>query len=182
MKLYIPVFGFAEKIIQTNFIQRFLEIFRDTKDIHRVIVVVPLTLLISHSLYLRGLPHMSDIFFKPARAEVIWFGLFCFPVAFGYLWAVFSSPLNPALYIRQTIFIIWTALLHRWSYGLETFGTPYATVISLLALTSYLPFALWGLRPDQLFMKLIDDYKARKNADTEYQEVPIPPKVQSDAA
>lgn len=165
MRLKYPVsIGFAEKIIQTNLVQGFLHIFRKPDDIHRVLSVIPITLLISHSAYMLDAPSIKLTTASFSEAEILWLILFALPPLFWSLWTIFSSVFNPALYVRQAIFVIWTGLAHRWACGLEIFGTPYLTAVSLIALTSYLPFAFWGLRPDQLFSKLQDEYRFRKEA------------------
>jgi hypothetical protein len=113
--------------------------------------------------------------------ELLWLTLCGFLSAWCFCWAVFSSKFNSPLYVRQTIFAIWAGLAHRWVYDLETLGTPYITAVSLLALTSYLPYAFWGLRPDQLFKKMKDEYKARKNAEPAIVAVPNSPPEASPA-
>lgn len=165
MKFYIPFFGLLEKTVQMNFVQRFLAVFRNTQDIHRVLIVIPLTLLISHSLYLKTQAHVEVVFFTLKSSEIIWLALEIFIVLFAACWAIFSSPFNPSLYVRQTVFAIWTALLHRLGYGLESLGTTYFTVVSFAALTYFLPFAFTGLRIEQLFSKWKDDYESNKKMD-----------------
>jgi hypothetical protein len=165
MKFYIPFFGLLEKTVQMNFVQRFLAVFRDTQDIHRVLIIIPLTLLVSHSLYLKIQSHMEVIFYTVQRSEIVWLILEVFLILFIACWAVFSSPFNPALYVRQTVFVIWTALLHRLGYGLETLGSTYFTLVSFIALTSFLPFAFTGLTITQLFKRLKEDYESSKKTE-----------------
>lgn len=176
MKVRYPIFAvsFADKIIKTNFVQGFLRIFRDTQDSHRVLAIIPLTLFISHSWYMKTAPQISLAAARISNDELFWIILCGFIASAYFCWAVFSSKFNPPLYVRQTIFAIWTGLAHRWIYDLETLGTPYLTAVSLLALTSYLPYAFWGLRPDQLFKQIQDEYKARKNAEPAVVTVPEP--------
>lgn len=165
MKFYIPFFGLLEKTVQMNLVRRFLDIFRDTRNIHRVLITIPLTLLVSHSLYMKNHTPAAVIFYEIQRSEVIWLGLAAFFVLFAASWAVFSGPFSPALYIRQTVFMIWTGLLHRLGYGLETLGSTYFTVVSFIALTSFLPFAFTGLKTEQLFRKLKEDYESGKKSE-----------------
>jgi hypothetical protein len=162
MNLKIPFIGFIDKTLHMNVIQRFLSIFRDTRDIDRVIIVIPLTLLISHSFLLKAQTHMSIIFYKLTPKEIVWLILMGFPVLFSFFWAVFSSPFNPSLYVRQAIFIIWTGLLHRLFYGLEILGSAYFTVVSFIALTSFLPFAFTGLKIEELFKRWKSEYNEKK--------------------
>lgn len=180
MKLKIPFIGFIEKTIHTDFIQAILRVFRETEDKHRVLVMVPLTLLISHSYFMSMQPHIQVIFHNVSRSEGFWLALAGFSALFVFAWAVLSSPFNPALYVRQTIFIIWTGLLHRLGYGLETLGTMYITTVSFLALSSFLPFAFTGMTIPQLFNRLKDDYQSRKTREPAVVE--IPPKPESEAA
>lgn len=158
MKLFYPILSISDTIVKTNFVQSFLKVFRETEDIHRVLVVIPLALFVSHSIFLKNQPGVSVMFYDLGRPEQIWVGLLGFVVFFVGSWAVFSSPFNPVLYIRQAVFIMWACLLHRLSYGLEVFGTPYLTTISVIALFSFIPFAFTGKRPDQLY----EEYKIRK--------------------
>lgn len=168
MKVPIPFFGLVMKTIETDLVQKFLEIFRRPQDIHRVLITIPITLFISHTLFLKNQPGTSVVFNNLQRPEVIWVGLMIFLLLFVSCWAVFSSEFNPVLYTRQIVFIMWTCLVHRLSYGLETLGSPLLTWLSFGALVSFLPFAATGLRPDQIWTK----YKADKAA-----EVKIHPAV-----
>lgn len=171
MKFYVPFLGLLEKTVQMDLTRRFLAVFRDTQDIHRVLIIIPLTLLVSHSLYLKSQPHVSVIFYKLQRSEGVWLALELFMILFVACWAIFSSPFNPSLYVRQAVFMIWTGLLHRLGYGLETLGTTYFTIVSFIALTSFLPFAFTGLKIEQLFNKLKEDYESNKK--TEAAVVPL---------
>lgn len=181
MKFYIPFFGLLEKTVQMNLVRRFLAIFRDTRDIHRALIVIPLTLLVSHSLFLKSQPHIAVIFYRVQRNEVVWLTLQAFVILFIACWAVFSSPFNLSLYVRQTVFIIWTGLLHRLGYGLETLGSTYFTVVSFLALTSFLPFAFTGLKIEQLFRKMKEDYESNKSTEPAVVSIPAS-NSRSDAA
>ena len=181
MRLPWPAISFTEKIIQFPIVQGFLRVFRDTQDIHRVLAVIPWALYISHSWFMKSAPQISLAAARFSNDEILWLFLASFPVLFVFCWAVFSSPFNPSLYVRQSIFLIWTVLVHRWFYGLEAIGTPFLTTVSLVALTSYLPFAFWGLRPDQLFKRALDEYTARKKAEPAVQMVPAQ-KSESEAA
>lgn len=158
MKVPIPFFGLVIKTIETDLVQKFLGIFRQPQDIHRVLIVIPITLFISHTIFLKSQPGLAVITGNLQRPEEIWVILMAFLLLFISCWAVFSSAFNPVLYIRQVVFVAWTCLLHRLSYGLEELGTSYVTTISFGALVSFLPFAFTGLRPDQLWVK----YKANK--------------------
>lgn len=160
MKVPIPFFGLVMKTIETDLVQKFLKIFTEPQDIHRVLIVIPITLFISHTVFLKNQPGLSVVTANLQRTEEIWIGLMGFLVLFISCWAVFSSAFNPVLYIRQIVFVMWTCLIHRLSYGLEVFGTPYLSWISFVALASFIPFACTGLRPDQLYEK----YKADKQA------------------
>ncbi len=179
MKFKIPVIGFIEKTIRADLVQKFLDIFRNTRDIHRVLVIIPLTWFISHSFYLKSRSLWANIFSSLSRDEAIWLGLCGFPALFVLCWAIFTSDFNMSLYMRQAIFAIWTGLLHRLGYGLEAIGTTYITTVSFLALTSYLPFAFWGLRPDQVFKKVKEGYDIKKN--TTDAVIKIAPPSQSEA-
>ena len=161
MKVPIPFFGLVMKTIETDLVQRFLIVFRQPQDIHRVLIAIPITLFISHTIFLKNKPGLAVITGNLQRPEQIWVMLMSFLVLFITCWAVFSSAFNPVLYIRQIVFVMWTCLIHRLSYGLEIFGTPYLTWISFAALISFIPFACTGLRPDQLYEKY------RTNKETE---------------
>jgi len=164
MNISLPFVGFIKKTIDVNIIvQAFLDIFSNTEDRHRVFIIVPVVLLLSHTYFLatknvlvRQLRHVLN------RDEIIWLVLASIAVLFILSWAVFSSEFNPRLYIRQVVIAIWTALIHRLVYGLEIPGTTYFTAVSIIALVSFLPFALTGLKAEELFVKLKDDYKSSK--------------------
>jgi len=157
MKVPIPFFGLVMKTIETDLVQKFLGVFRQPQDIHRVLIVIPIALFISHTVFLKNQPGTSVVFNNLQRPEMIWVGLMGFLLFFVSCWAVFSSGFNFVLYVRQSVFVMWTCLLHRLSYGLEVFGTPYLTGISIIALISFLPFAFTGFRPDQLYKQYKDD-------------------------
>lgn len=162
MNIKIPFIGFIEKTIQMNIVRRFLAVFRETQDIHRVLIMIPLTMLVSHSYFLYQQPAMVALAYNISRSEALWLGLAGFMVLFVGSWAIFSSEFHPALYVRQGVFIIWTGLLHRLTYGLETLGTTYFTVVSFIALTSFLPFAFTGLKIEQLFAEWMKQAQAQK--------------------
>ena len=167
MKVKIPFVGFIEKSINADFVQAFLRVFRETEDKHRVFIIVPVVLLLSHSYYMMSNPLIRQLGYNLNKDRVLWLVLAAFPVLFLLSWAVFSSAFNPRLYIRQIVLIIWSALLHRLCYGLEVMGTTYFTVVSFIALTSFLPFALTGMKIEELFNKLKDDYKERRESENE---------------
>lgn len=163
MNIKIPFIGFIEKTFQLNIVRQFLIVFRDTQDKHRVAVIIPLTLLLSHSYYLYQQPAMIAISRSISRSEILWLGLAGFIVLFMASWAIFSSPFNVSLYVRQGVFVMWTGLVHRLSYGLEVLGTPYFNIIAFIALTSFLPFAFTGLKNGELFSKWKNDYQASQS-------------------
>ncbi len=169
MKIYIPFMGVITKSIETDVVQQFLGVFRKPQDIHRVLIVIPLTLFVSHSIFLKNQAHISVIFYDLQRSEIIWLGLQSFPLFFAACWAVFSSEFNLTLYIRQIIFVGWTCLLHRLSYGLEELGTPYLMTISFLALIFFLPYAFSGLRPDQMW----NQYQEKKAEEVKKQHAAV---------
>ena len=137
--------GVITKSIETDVVQQFLGVFRKPSDLHRVLIVIPLALYVSHSLFMKNQAHIYVIFHKLHRSEIIWLGLQSFPLLFAACWAVFSSQFNLTLYIRQIVFVGWTCLLHRLSYGLEELGTPYLMTVSFAALIFFLPYAFTGL-------------------------------------
>lgn len=167
MKVKIPFIGFIDKTINADFVQAFLRVFRETEDKHRVFIVIPAVLLISHSYYMFANPLIRQLSYTISKDKIIWVVLAAFPILFMLSWAVFSSAFNPRLYVRQTVLIIWAALLHRLAYGLEVLGTTYFTVVSFIALTSFLPFAITGLKIEELFNRIKDDYKERREAESE---------------
>jgi hypothetical protein len=116
---------------------------------------------------MKSAPHVSLVTSRLNDNEIFWLSLMAGLTLFVFCWAIFSSPFNPSLYVRQTIFFIWTGLAHRWFYGLEHIGTPLLAYVSLVSLTSYLPFAFWGIRPDQLFNKIREEYNTRKIAEAQ---------------
>jgi len=140
-------------------------VFRDTQDIHRVLIIIPLVLLISHSIYLKTQSHVEVILYTLQSSEIFWLVLAGFILLFVACWAVFSTPFNPSLYVRQMIFAIWTALLHRLGYGLEILGSTYFTLVSFVALTSFLPFAFTGLKIEQLFKSWKEEYESNKKSE-----------------
>ena len=86
MRFKLPIFGidFIEKTINANFIKAFLDVFRETKDIHRVLIIIPLAVLISHSYYLKGTPHISVLTYTVRKDELIWVILEAFLILFVF--------------------------------------------------------------------------------------------------
>jgi hypothetical protein len=165
MVFKIPVIGFIEKQLRVGIVSKFLAIFRNTADVHRVIMFIPLTLLASHIYYFKSLPRIGVIFYKLQRDELILIGLVAFFFVFALCWSIFSSPFNLQLYLRQSIFAAWTGLLHRLSYGLDTLGSTYPATLLFMGLTLCLPYAFMGLRLDQVWEKIKENHEAKKSAE-----------------
>ena len=164
-KIFYPVVGLAEKAVKLDIVQKILAIFRDTQDIHRVAIIVPLTLFLSHSLFMSNQPHIAVIFHRLTKPEIFWIVLAAFSALFMLAWSTLSSNFNPALYARQMIVAGWTFILHRIAYGLTALGSPDFYIPAFVALSVFLPFAVTGLRIDDFFKKLKEDYETKKQAE-----------------
>ncbi len=141
----------------------FLNIFRNPSDIHRVLMVIPLSALISHTIYLSDKASSWVVF---NRGEYFLFGLVLLLFIFATLWAVFSCKFNFKLYVRQLIFILWVILFHRIAFGLESVGSMFFSILSFVALTGYVIFALTGLRLDQLIHLFVEKRNEKRNSST----------------
>lgn len=139
----------------------FLEIFRDPKDIHRVISALFLSVTASH-IYFIGVesPKIKANFVKD---ELVLLGLICGVLVFQVLWTFLSSELNIKLYIRQFVVIGWGILAHRIGYGLEILGSGFVTVMLLAGWSIWIPFALSGMRFDELQTKIEVWQDGKKN-------------------
>lgn len=171
MKVKLPFVGFIEKTIQADIVRAFLGVFRDTQDIHRVLIIIPWTLFLSHCWHIKNAPQTSLIVANLNREEIIWIGLASFMMLFILSWAVFSSEFNPSLYFRQLIIGGWTFLIHRLVYGLTMLGSPDFYLLSFAAFSYFLPFAITGLTPKEFFQKLKDDREAKKNHEPAFIDV-----------
>lgn len=149
-----------EKLIRTNFVQRFLAIFRDTEDIHRVLAIVPVVLVLSHSWFIKNAVGVSVVVAQLNNSEILWLTFSSIPILFMLFWAVFSSPFNLYLYWRQIIIGAWALLIHRLAYGLTQLGTADFYVLAFAAFVSFLPFALTGQKIEQFF----DGIKQRRES------------------
>ncbi len=164
MKVLYPgkvAIDWRERLIKTNIARHFLSIFRDTQDIHRVLVIIPLVLLLSHGWFMQEAPQVSLVVARLSRDETILLSLVGFVVAFVFCWAVFSAPVNIFLYVRQAIVGAWALIIHRLLYGLTELGTADFYLLAFVSFASFLPFALTGLKIEKFFQK-IQDERAQK--------------------
>lgn len=138
----------------------FLEIFRSPKDLHRVVSALFLSITFSHLYFIA-----VETPFKRKIVETEWvlLGLICGVLVFQVLWTFLSSTLNLKLYIRQFVVIGWGILAHRIGYGLEILGSGFVTVMLLAGWSIWIPFALSGMRFDELQTKIEVWQDAKKN-------------------
>jgi len=140
----------------------FFRIFREPRDIHRVIISGLLAVFASHTWFLFYEAETKFIFTKDHIVLGILIGAM---LGFMLFWSIFSSNLNIKLYVRQIIVIGWAILAHRLSYGVESFGSIFVTAMLFLGWSIWIPFALTGMRFDELQTKIEDWQNAKKNKD-----------------
>jgi uncharacterized membrane protein YhhN len=130
----------------------FLEIFRSPKDIHRVISALFLSVTFSHIYFIVIETPKSKA--AVLSIEYVLLGLVCGIMTFQVFWTFLSSQLNLKLYIRQFVVIGWGILAHRLGYGVEELGSKFVTGMLLLGWSIWIPFALSGMRFDELQTKI----------------------------
>lgn len=115
-----------------------LSIFRDTQEIHRVLLSFPLGFSLSLGIFV----YNSSPFANPSSAEITT-GLFIvFFWMFAFLFAVVTDQFNPLLHLRQLIAMIWAILAQGLIFGTEGAGTLFFNIVSLISTTALLPFVL----------------------------------------
>ncbi len=151
----------------------FLEVFRYPQDIHRVISALFLSVTFSHIYFIAvELPVLVEI----GENEIVLISLISAALVFQVLWSFFSSDLNIKLYIRQFVVIGWGILAHRLGYGVETLGSKFVTIMLLTGWSIWIPFALTGMRFDELQHK-IEVWQNEKRAKNRLNADYIPPRV-----
>lgn len=139
----------------------FFEVFRFPKDIHRVISALFLSVTFSHIYFTRiESPKIST---PIAHNELVLIGLIMGVLIFQVLWTFLSSGLNIKLYIRQFVVIGWGILAHRLGYGVEVLGSTFVTIMLFAGWSIWIPFALSGMRFDELQTKIEVWQDAKKN-------------------
>ena len=153
---------------------QFLLIFRAPQDIHRVISALFLSVTFSHIYFLWAESVESVV--PTTKIESVLIGLIAGVLAFQVLWAFLSTGLNVKLYIRQFVVIGWGILAHRLGYGVEILGSVFVTVMLLMGWTIWIPFALTGMRFDELQTKIEvwQDAKKRKSTIVDNFHVDLP--------
>lgn len=145
-----------------RFRELFLQIFRAPKDIHRVVSALFLSVTFSH-IYFIGFETGGSLTEKILQPELILISLIAGIMAFQVLWTFLSSDLNIKLYLRQFVVIGWGILAHRLGYGVEVLGSVFVTIMLLTGWSIWIPFALTGMRFDELQNKIEVWQDAKKN-------------------
>ena len=138
-----------------NVIDSFLSIFRNPTDLHRVVVSCFLAVFASHFFYL----HFSAM--KTPKVDLLLQSLVGSMYCFVAFWAVFSAKFDLTLYVRLFVVAGWGVLGHRLFYGVESFGSAFFNIMLFLGWSVWIPFALTGMRFDQLQLK-IEEIQKRK--------------------
>jgi hypothetical protein len=127
-------------------------IFREPKDIHRILVSGVLALILSHVFYL--FESDSESFSIVNVDDYILVAVFWFQFVFCLGWCLFSQETGIVIYGRIGVIALWAILIHRVFYGVESLGSFFVNFAFLLGWSAWLPFALFGLSIEGAFMKL----------------------------
>ncbi len=122
--------------------------FKDPRNIHRVLMVIPLSALASHLIYMymklpKGMPIASDTYVTIALGSILYIMWTC--------WVFMSNDLDIELAMR----FLWCALLsiagHRIGvYENETGGSLYFKVLSFAAIGTIMIFVVTGKTKNEL--------------------------------
>jgi hypothetical protein len=135
-------------------------IFNNPRDIHRVLMVIPLAALLSHVVYMyfslpKGVPIQGDVSLAILLCSV--------PALFLSAWVLLSNPLDIELSTR----FLWSALLsagaHRLYVGVEALGSPYLSAIGIAAIMMVMIFVVTGKTKNEL--KIWLSVKLNENKD-----------------
>lgn len=128
--------------------EEFKRIFRNPRDIHRVMMVIPLAAMLSHIIYLymsipKGVPFTSD--------SIITASLGTFIYAVLVSWIFLSGNINIELFMR----FFWTSLLAILAHRIgvmdnETGGSLYFKAVAYLAIGMAAIFAVTGKTKNEL--------------------------------
>jgi hypothetical protein len=136
----------------------FFEVFRDPKDIHRVIIAGFISLFVSHAVYLYestaqnvSIVHTNDYLL----VSLVWFF-----VAYLTLHSIFSSKKNIMLYLRLFIAMFFISLGHRLYFGLESAGSWFFNTSYVIFSIPFFYYSLMGKFPQFV----MDSFKEKPDA------------------
>jgi hypothetical protein len=143
---------------------QFFRVFRAPQDIHRVISALFLSVTFSHIYFVWKSSESTEIDGK----LLVLAGLVTAVMVFQVLWTFLSSGLNIKLYLRQFVVIGWGVLAHRLGYGVESLGSTLVTVMLFMGWSIWIPFAISGMRFDELQSKIEAWQDAKKDNSITY--------------
>lgn len=117
----------------------FDRIFSDPKEIHRVLVIIPLSMLVSHAIYVYA--SLVDNYVYTASDKVlIWLGSAL--SLFILCWCLRSNEMTIDLFNRFAIVSGLSGLFHRMIFYAIELGDPYFVTMAVI---SFLIFGLWAV-------------------------------------
>lgn len=122
-------------------INEFVLIFKNPRELHRVLMVIPLAAALSHASYLyvkipAGVPFTNDQVISIILGGFIYLTMWCF--------VFFSNPNDFKLFLRFVFCGALSALAHRLIVDVDKFGTWYYSAVSLAAIAFVLIFIVTG--------------------------------------
>lgn len=127
------------KNIWFAFWREFLLFFRNPREIHRVVLTVPLSGLLSHVIYMYNLLPPEYIF-TTADITAIWLGVSLYIMTL--MWCFLSNEMTIDLFNRFAIVASLTVLYHRVYFYTIDLGDPYYQALSTI---SFLVFVVWAI-------------------------------------
>lgn len=126
------------KNIWFNFWAELLLIFRNPREVHRVMAVAPLSVAISHAIYLYI--NVGDYAYTSSDITAIISGVFgCSAWA---LWCFLSAEMTVHLFNRFAIVAALTVLYHQVTFYSISLGDTYPKVLSTIA---YILLMIWAI-------------------------------------
>lgn len=145
----------------------FFEIFREPKDIHRVVIAGFVSLFVSHAAYLYestaqnvSIVHSSDYLL----VSLVWSF-----VVYLFLHSIFSSKRNVMLYLRIFIGMFFVSLGHSLYFGLESAGSWQFNSSYVVFSVPFFYYSLFGRFPKFV----MDLFKEKPGSDNviQYQKI-----------
>jgi len=137
-------------------------VFKNPREIHRVLMVIPLAALLSHIIFMyfslpKGVPLQSDVSLAILLCSI--------PATFVVAWILFSNPLDVELSTR----FLWSGLLsigaHRLFVGVEALGSPYISAVGIAAILMIMIFVVTGKTKNELKIWFNVKLNEKKDAD-----------------
>lgn len=124
-----------------KFFQEIALMFSNPREVHRVIMCIPLAFAMSHVIYIymkipKGVPITNDQLIGAIVGGIIYLG--------AWFYIFLSDKFDFKLFLRFILAAALSVAAHRLVVRVESFGTAYLTAVSLMAIGFVLIFVISG--------------------------------------